>query len=236
MMEPTRIKRQRGAGEWQRRMANGFSRLTRSRVEVLVRGADWRAWEVGCFELLHGPEFTAREEGRRVRMDVLPGENLSQRLESGTLSPAMLAAAAAELRRAHELQSEHFGGAWSHGDPHTGNFFYDVATGRARLIDFELRHVRTLSADERHVEDLLVLLLDVCGRCSAGAWLPLAWAFLRGYESLKIVALVREKLNTPRGFARLRWAVQTRWLPRVERERRMGELASALDAVEMGAL
>ena len=231
MTEAMWSKRQRRAAWLVMRVANGFFRLAGNPVEALVRGLDWRAWEMECFALLHGPEFAAREAGKRVRLDVLPGESLSQRLAAGSLSPTMLAAAAVELRRAHGLHSGHFGARWSHGDPHTGNFIYDGETGRARLIDFEMRHLSSLSADERHADDLLVLLQDVCGRCTADAWLPLALAFLQSYGRPEIVDRVRDKLRVPHGVARLWWAVRTSWMRRAELERRIGALALALAAV-----
>ncbi len=224
-------KRQRRAAWLVMRVANGFFRLAGNPVEALVRGSDWRAWEVECFALLHGPAFAACEAGRRARLHRLPGESLSQRLAAGSLSPAMLAAAAVELRRAHGLHSAHFGAGWSHGDPHTGNFIYDAATGRARLIDFEMRHLSSLGAEERHADDLLVLLQDVCGRCPAEAWLPLALAFLQSYGRAEIVDRVRERLRVPRGIPRLWWAVRTSWMGRRELERRIGALALELAAV-----
>ncbi len=224
-------KRRRRAAWLLMRVANGFFRLAGNPVEALVGGAAWRAWEVECFGLLHGPEFAAREEGRRVRLALLPGGSLSDRLAAGALTPAMLGAAAAELRRAHGLYCGHFGAAWSHGDPHTGNFIFDAATGRARLIDFEMRHARVLGAEERHADDLLVLLQDVCGRCPAEAWLPLALAFLQSYERAEIVERVRERLRVPRGIPRLWWAVRTSWMGRRELEGRIGALALALGAV-----
>ena len=41
---------------------------------------------------------------------------------------------------------------------------YNQKTGRARLIDFELVHDRSLSAKSRHADDLLVFLLDILAK------------------------------------------------------------------------
>ncbi len=207
------------------RVTNVFFRLAGNPVEAIVSTDAWRRWEVESFRLLHAPDYSAAPgpDGTPL-LDTLPGESLAPLLDAGTLSPEMLASAGRELRRAHGLHSDYFGGAWSHGDPHTGNFVFDPATARARLIDFEMRHLRTLAADQRHADDLLVLLQDVCGRCAADAWRPLARAFLQGYGRDEIAALLRAKLHVPRGFGRLWWGVRTSWMHRSELERRMGEM------------
>ena len=105
---------------------------------------------------------------------------------------------------------------------------FDAATGRARLVDFEMRHHRDLSAARRHADDLLVMLQDVCGRCAGDEWLPLAEAFLAGYGRAEIIALLDVLLHVPRGIPRVWWAVRTSWMRRGELERRMAALRAAL--------
>jgi Ser/Thr protein kinase RdoA (MazF antagonist) len=140
----------------------------------------------------------------------------------------MLQAAARELRRAHMAESEYFRGPWSHGDPHSGNFVYEPEADRARLIDFEVMHHPNISADERHADDLLVLLQDMAGRIAAEQWLPNAQAFLRGYDRAEIVALLRAKLVVPRGLGRIWWAVRTTYLGSAELERRVRALRESI--------
>ncbi len=211
------------------RVANAFFRLARNPVEAIVRDGEWRSWEVNCFRLLHAPEFTARlDRDGTPLISVLPGGDLSRLLAAGKLRPQHLAAAGAELRRAHEFHSPHHGGRWSHGDPHTGNFLFDAASGRARLVDFEMRHHRDLPEARRHADDLLVMLQDLCGRCGRAAWLPLAEGFLTGYGRREIIALLAEMLRVPSGCARLWWAVRTSWMPRAELQRRMQALREVL--------
>jgi hypothetical protein len=219
------MKRRRRGAWLVMRVANAFFRIARNPVEAIVDDAEWRQWEVDCFRLLHGPDFTAciGEDGM-PHVCVLPGADLSGQLNAGTLAPEHLAAAGAELRRAHSIFSPHHGGAWSHGDPHTGNFLFDAATGRARLVDFEMRHHRELPEARRHADDLLVMLQDVCGRCARDAWLPLAEAFLTGYGRCGIVALLAEMLHVPRGIPRIWWAVRTSWMRGSELRRRVAEL------------
>ena len=219
------IKRRRRAAWLVMRVANAFFRLARNPVEAIANDSEWRKWEVDCFRLLHGPGFAARAGADGAPLiSVMPGADLSQHLATGTLKAEHLAAAGAELRRAHDLHSPHHGAAWSHGDPHTGNFLLDPATGRARLVDFEMRHHRELPEARRHADDLLVMLQDVCGRCTRDAWLPLAEGFLVGYGRSEIIALLPELLNVPRGIPRVWWAVRTSWMRRAELDRRMAEL------------
>ena len=68
-------------------------------------------------------------------------------MTKGTLTRAMIRAAAREFRRAHALPSEAYDdGLWSHGDATMANVIYDPSTDRARLIDFEILHARDLPA------------------------------------------------------------------------------------------
>jgi hypothetical protein len=224
---PVIPKRRRRAAWLVMRVANAFFRLARNPVEAIADDEEWRTWEVDCFRLLHGPEFTAGlDRNRAPFVSVLPGGDLSRRLTDGTLRPEHLAAAGAELRRAHRFYSSHHGGCWSHGDPHTGNFLFDAVTGRARLVDFEMRHHRELPEARRHADDLLVMLQDVCGRCAGDAWLPLAEGFLAGYGRREIIGLVDGLLHVPRGIPRVWWAVRTSWMPRAELDRRLALLRS----------
>ena len=222
-------KRRRRAAWLVMRVANVFFRLARNPVEALVNDEEWRKWEVDSFRLLHGPEFTAGlDPDGTPFVSLLPGGDLSRHLAAGTLRAAHLAAAGAELRRAHGLHSPHHGGCWSHGDPHTGNFLFDAATGRARLVDFEMRHHGDLPEARRHADDLLVMLQDVCGRCAGDVWLPLAEAFLTGYGRGEIIALLGGLLHVPRGIPRVWWAVRTSWMQRGELQRRVAALRGAL--------
>ncbi len=211
------------------RVTNAFFRLARNPVEAIVDDDQWKKWEVDCFTMLHAPEFGAvLDESGVPLISLLPGRDLSQHLREGSLKPEQLAAAGAELRRTHLLHSSHYGGGWSHSDPHTGNFVFDAATGRARLLDFEMRHFRELPEPHRHADDLLVMLQDVCGRCARDAWLPLAMGFLAAYGRGEIVALLPDLLHVPRGIPRLWWGVRTTWMRRAELERRMSELRESL--------
>jgi hypothetical protein len=226
---PVWLKRRRRFAWFVMRLANGFFRLARNPVEALARREAWRTWEVDCFRRLHGPDRAAGCDADGTPwVELLPGECLSRHLAAGTISPPMLAAAAAELRRVHAIECPHYRSHWSHGDPHTGNFLFEPATGRARLIDFDVRHHRSLSTDDRHADDLLVLLQDVCGRCHADLWPALAQAVVDGYGRREVLASLQKRLRVPRGIPRLWWAVRTTWMRRAELERRLEKLRTLL--------
>lgn len=211
--------------------ANRFFRLAGNPMQALTDLPTWQRWEVECFGRLHGSHYRAFAHGTRaVAAEEVPGASLAQHLDRGTLTPAMTCAAAMELRRCHDTPCAAFGAQWSHGDPHAGNFIYDAAAARARLIDFEVVHDAALPAPERHADDLLVFLQDVVGRVSAEAWLPLATAFLDAYDRPEVVARLAPRLVLPRGIPRLWWAVRTTYLPGVELSRRLERLRESLIA------
>lgn len=214
---PVWIKRRRWSAGPIMACANSFFRLAGNPIRAIDELEAWQRWEVDCFLRLHGDGFRAFADGpRAVAADEVPGKSLSMHLNACTLDPKMLAAAARELRRAHEASCPVFGAPWSHGDPHAGNFVYDAETDRARLIDFEVMHHPEILPDERHADDLLIFLQDVVGRIAEEQWLPSAEAFLSAYGRPEIVALLRRKLVVPRGLGRVWWAVRTTYLPLAE--------------------
>jgi tRNA A-37 threonylcarbamoyl transferase component Bud32 len=222
--------KQRGRMAWLiMSVANGFFRAAQNPVRTLVKRDAWRKWEVRCFRLLHGPGFIAGcDEDGTPWAELLPGGNRSHELAAHTLTPGMLRAAGRELGRVHAIVCDDYRANWSHGDPHTGNFLYDATDDRARLIDFEVRHLHHLPMEDRHADDLLVLLQDVCGRCRTVDWPTLAAAVLEGYGENPVLGRLKEKLRVPRGIPRLWWAVRTTWMRRAELERRLAELRALL--------
>ncbi|MEO8353560.1 MAG: hypothetical protein ABI680_17665, partial [Chthoniobacteraceae bacterium] len=210
-------------------VANGFFRLVGNPISVITEAREWQCWEMEWFQRLHGDAFHIFAEGAlTVCAEELPGTSLSAHLAAGTLTERMLAAAATELRRAHTTFCPSLNGAWSHGDPHTGNFLYDPAHNRARLIDFEVRHSPELDADSRHADDLLVFLQDLIGRASSDRWLPFSLAWVNAYDRLNIRSLLAGRLVRPRGWSRLWWAVRTTYLTPAELGRRVEQLRAAL--------
>jgi hypothetical protein len=210
-------------------MANAFFRLAGNPVTVLADTTSWQHWERHCMALLHSPGFETRvDEAGWLHIQELPGHSVTQHIEAGTESESMFEAAAYELRRAHELPCPSFGARWSHGDPHSGNFIYDDATSRARLMDFEVQHHTGLPPAVRHADDLLVFLQDTLGRLPRERWLELAAVFVRAYGNAEITAHLVERLAAPRGLARIWWAVRTTYLATHELEIRLSALRSSL--------
>ncbi len=223
------IKRRRPAGRWLIPAANAFFRVVRNPVTVIGRTRDWQRWEMESFRLLHGPTSRVRAAGRNgVEMEGIPGDSLCGLLDRGHLTAAMMSAAGLELSHAHRQISPHFEGRWSHGDPHLGNFIFDPVTARCRLIDFEVRHARRMSATDRHLEDLLVPLLDLSSRCVPQKWLPLSLSFLAAYDRPEIISLLPGRLVLPTGPSRLWWAIRTNYCRRALLRDRLRTLREAL--------
>ncbi|MES2571841.1 MAG: hypothetical protein V4710_17530 [Verrucomicrobiota bacterium] len=213
--------------------ANLFFRLAKAPLRAIGDPLRWQRWEIDCFELLHGGEFHAfAPDPYSAGAEELPGINLTIPLDNGTLTPVMAAAAGRELRRAHQCISPEFAGPWSHGDPHLGNFIYEAASDRARLIDFEVMHLPSCGATERHADDLLVFLQDMVGRIKAESWLPCAEAFLTGYNHPELThRVLPSKFQEPSwGFARLWWMVRIGHLPAVQWRARLDALQGRLQS------
>src|SRR3982751_4249225 len=172
------IKRRTVYSEPLAELANVYFRMAGIPIRFWAKIADWRRWEVNCFNMLNGDRFHAHGSGANtVCADKLPGRSLSDHLKEGTLTREMMQAAGRELHRAHQIWSDEFCGPWSHGDAGTNNVLYDEATGRARLIDFEIVHDNALSATARQADDLLVFVLDLLALAPNREWFPLVLAF-----------------------------------------------------------
>ena len=174
-------------------LTNLYFRMADIPIRFWSKVQDWQRWEVDCFEMLNGDRFHAHKSGQRtVIADKLPGESLWEHLNRGTLSSRMLRAAAAEFRRAHQFWSDEFRGRWSHGDGTSQNVIYDPSSNRARLIDFEIVHEKSLSRAARQADDLLVFLLDMVGTVPSRQWLPFSITFLETYGDGEVIAQLRK--------------------------------------------
>src|SRR5204863_350428 len=81
--------------------------------------------------------------------------------------------------------------------------------GCARLIDFEIRHEKSLPTTARQADDLLVFLLDMVGRIPNRQWLPFAICFLRAYNDGAVIRELKKRLVVPTGLALIWWNVRT---------------------------
>ena len=228
------VKRRNGHSAQLAEMANLYFRWSDIPIRFRARPDDWRRWEIGCFRLLNGDRFRAFAcDSSTVRLDKVPGNSLWNHMERGTLTCSMLEAAAEELRRAHRFFSPEFNGPWSHGDATTPNFIYNEETGRARLIDFEIVHLKTLPAIFRHADDLLVFLLDMVGMVEDEQWLPFALAFLNAYGDAEVIAELRRRIVVPTGLASIWWGVRTNFAGATKVTARLGRLRHALRSFQL---
>ena len=219
------IKRRNGYSEKLAELTNFYFRVAGIPIRFWAKIEQWQRWEVDCFNMLNGDGFHARKSGANaVWADKVPGESLWDHLAGGALTREMMEAAGHELRRAHQLWSDEFRGPWSHGDAGTNNFIYDEQTGRARLIDFEIAHERSLPTKSRHADDLLVFLLDLMAIGPNPQWLVLALAFLNAYENASVISELKHQLAMPTGMAWIWWGVRTSFANPAKVKRRLHRL------------
>jgi hypothetical protein len=234
---PVVIKRRNIYGERAADLINFYFRLSRTGIHYVSKVRSWQRWETKCFQMLNGDRFTAKiVDKRTIMLDQLPGKSLWDHMNARTLTTRMLAAAGREYRRAHRMKIKQLGDGWSHGDASMTNVMYDAKENRARLIDFEIMHERSLSGRARHADDLLVFLLDMVDRVSARNWLPFALAFLRAYDDVDLMRELRKRLVVPHGLALIWWNVRTNFAKRAKIERRFKSLRAALQRVEFYSL
>src|SRR5919201_2589444 len=115
------------------------------------------------------------------------------------------------------------------------NVMYDPKSNRARLIDFEIVHERTLSSAARHADDLIVFLLDLIAKGGVRQLLPLAIAFLEAYDNRDVLNEVHQHLIIPTGLARIWWKVRTSFANTAKVKRRIALLRNAVAALQVSS-
>jgi hypothetical protein len=227
------IKRRNGYSEPLAELANVYFRMAGIQIHFWSKTEEWQQWEINCFNMLHGDRFHARASGANsICADKLPGKSLWDHLNDGTVTREMMEAAGHELRRAHQFWSDEFRAAWSHGDAGTNNVIYDEKTGRARLIDFEIVHEKSLSTKSRHADDLLVFLLDLLALAPDRQWLTLVLAFLKAYDNASVIAQLKDQLAVPAGMAWIWWGVRTSFANPAKVKRRLEKIAGVVADLE----
>src|SRR5437899_12358338 len=223
------IKRRNIYGEQLADLANLYFRMSGIPVRFWSKTEDWKRWEVECFKMLNGDRFRVfASRAKAICFEKLPGESLWEHMNRGTLTRQMLEAAGREFGRTHQFWSDEFGGPWSHGDASMTNVIYNEKTGRARLIDFELVHEKSLRAKSRHADDLLVFLLDILAIVPTRQWLPFALYFLNAYENARVIAALEDQLALPSGMAWIWWAVRTSCCNPAKVKRRRAKLRDVI--------
>ena len=228
------VKRRNIHSEQLADLTNLYFRMADIPIRFWSKVEEWQRWEVDCFQMLNGDRFRAYASGTRtVTAEKLPGESLWEHLNRGTLTRRMLQAAAAEFRRAHQFWSDEFHGRWSHGDGTSQNVIYDPASNRARLIDFEIIHEKSLPTFARQADDLLVFLLDMVGTVPNRQWLPFSTTFLESYGDAKVIAQLRKQLDLPGGLAWIWWGVRTNFTNPGKVTRRLANLSRAIAKLKL---
>ena len=223
------VKRRNIYSEQLADLANLYFRMSSIPIRFWSTTKDWQRWEVKCFQMLNGDRFRASTSGAKaICVDKLPGESLWEHMNRATLTRQMLEAAAHEYCRAHQLWSDEFAGHWSHGDASMANVMYNDKTGRARLIDFELIHEKSLPAKSRQADDLLVFLLDLIGVVPTRQWLPFTLYFLNAYENTRVITALENQLALPRGMAWIWWGVRTSFANPAKVKRRLAKLRDVI--------
>jgi hypothetical protein len=228
------VKRRNIHSEQLAELANLYFRVADIPIRFWSKVEEWQRWEIDCYNMLNGDRFRAYASGpRTVVAEKLPGESLWEQLNRGTLTRQMLRAAASEFRRAHGFWSDEFRGRWSHGDASITNVIYDASNNRARLIDFEIYHEKSLSAPARQADDLLVFLLDLVGTLPTRQWILFATTFLQAYGDPTVIAQLRKQLDLPGGLAWIWWGVRTNFTNPARVKRRLASLSRAIGKMDL---
>jgi hypothetical protein len=227
------IKRRNVYGEQLTELANLYFRISGLPIRFWTKAEDWQRWEVECFKMLNGDRFRAsRLRDNAICIDQLPGESLWEHLNRRTLNRRMVEAAGLEFRRAHQFRSKELRGPWSRGDAGTANVIYDEKSNRARLIDFEIVHDKSLPALSRHADDLLIFLLDLIAAASGRQWLALILAFLNAYDNVPVIAQLSRQLAPPSGMAWIWWGVRTSFVNPAKIKQRLAKLEDLTSHLE----
>jgi hypothetical protein len=228
------IKRRQIYGDQLADLANVYFRMSNIPIRFWSKSEDWRRWETKCFQMLNGDRFRIYRSGAKaVWTDKLPGRSLWEYMNRRTLTRQMLEAAGRELFRAHQFWSDEFGSQWSHGDATMTNVIYNEKTGRARLIDFEITHHKSLPATTRHADDLLVFLLDILAIAPGRKWLPFALCFLNAHGDGDVIEELKNQLAVPNGLAWIWWGVRTSFVKPAKVKQRLAKLRNAIDQLAL---
>lgn len=224
------LKRRRAASHVIIPCANFFFRVSQTPVFVHANLDLWQQWEIECFNLLNGDFGCAKREAHdTITTELLPGKSLADHFDDGTFEERMLDSAADELRRVHQLSYSGFeDGVWSHGDANLANCLYNAETGRCRMIDFELIHQTSLTANERHARDLLTFLQDLAGCISGERWLSASSRFLDRYGRAETLPILKNLLAVPSGIPRLWCWIRANYIAISELKSRMRDLRETL--------
>jgi hypothetical protein len=84
----------------------------------------------------------------------------------------------------------------------------------------------------RHVDDLVVFLLDLLALGPNPKWLNLALAFLNAYDNAPVIAQLNDQLAVPTGIAWIWWGVRTSFANPAKVQRRLQKIAGVVADLE----
>src|SRR5437773_12003934 len=112
------FKRRNAYSEQLADLANLYFRMSSIPIRFWSKVEDWRRRESECFQMLNGDRFRVFASGvKTVCVDKLPGKNLWEHLNRGTLTRQMLEAVGRALRRPRRPWSDEFGAGWPRAAP-----------------------------------------------------------------------------------------------------------------------
>jgi serine/threonine protein kinase len=228
---PVFVKRRRAGASGVIWLANQFLAFAHSGICMFVRVDEWLDWELRCVRLLY-PERSGVTIGPGNVL-IIPkacGISLRQLLHREQATERAFAAAGRELRRAHQIPCSDFNGAWSHGDLHLDNILYDSESDRAILIDFDTRHVFSMSPTWRHADDLKVALSELLA-LSQESCVRFANALVQAYDDASVLEELSHQLVVPRGFAKILWYARTNVISTRHIAQRLQALKEVIDRV-----
>lgn len=205
---------------------NVYLRWARAGFTMHASAQAWAAYETRAYRALYGDDASGELSPRSIWTRHLEGESLKT-LVSGEDPSRALRAAGVELARAHATLA--FGAPFSHGDLHLKNLLYDARANAAHIIDFETPHDGVLDVNQRHADDLLVLVLDLLGATPAERAPELARSLFDGYGRADVLTALGARLEVEKGLLpRALQIVRSGYLSAGELCRRFDDVARVL--------
>jgi len=176
---------------------NVYLRWARAGFTMHTSSAAWARFEARAYRALYGDDAAGELSPRSIWTRHLEGQSL-RTLASSDIAPRAMHAAGVELARAHTTLVD--GAPFSHGDLHLKNLLYDHDAREAHIIDFETPHDAGLSPDERHADDLYVLLLDLLGTVTEERAPELAASLFEGYGRHEVQSVLAPRFGVEQQF------------------------------------
>jgi hypothetical protein len=183
-------------------LGNAYLRSQGVAAEMLsLRG--WLQWEQDVARFL-GRTARISVDGSGLEFPFTAGDSLSNVLRDDLPLQDKLSAlqmAAGALRQLHARsvqQSDAEPWPLSHGDATCHNVIVNLSTAAVEWIDFDMRHWRSVPADERRADDLRALLFSAAACLSPADYAKCVEQVLTGYGGPRTVSALRQSLDRQR--------------------------------------